>query len=211
VEGFNRAYELDKAYRLAHHPPDLFPPSGTGGVARPFTIPEGEETKLTVLEGDGLRVTAFTVDHSPVFPAVGYRFDYKGRSVVISGDTVSSQNLTEVSAGVDLLVHEGLQPEAVGIIHEAAVKHGRKNIAEIAGAIPSYHASPEDAARIARLAGARHLVLTHIVPPIPLSYLNAAYLGDAGKFYDGPITVGTDGLFFVMPADSDLIRLQELL
>ncbi len=211
VEGFNKAYELDKGYRVDHHDAAMFPPSGAGGVARPFTIPEREETRLTIIEQDGLTITAFSVDHSPVFPAVGYRFDYKGRSVVISGDTLSSENLTEVSSGADLLLHDGLQAELVGIMHEAAVRHGRRNVAEIMADIPSYHASPEDAAKIARKAGVRHLVLTHVIPPVPVSYLNAAYLGDAGKFYDGPITVGTDGLLFVMPADSDVIRLEELL
>ena len=65
--------------------------------------------------------------------------------------------------------------------------------------------------KIARKAGVRHLVLTHVIPPVPISYLNAAYLGDAGKLYDGPITVGTDGLLFVMPADSDVIRIRDLL
>ena len=210
VEGFNRAYDLDKAYRVAHHGADFVPPSGAGGVARPFTLPEGEETRQTILERDGLTVTAFSVDHSPVFPAVGYRFDYKGRSVVIS-DTVPSRSLSHVSSGADLLVHEGLQNELVGIIHEAAVKHGRKNIAKITADITSYHTAPEDAAKIARQAGVRHLVFYHIIPPLPLSYLDAAFLGDAGKFYEGPITVGTDGLLFVMPADSDVIRLRKLL
>jgi ribonuclease Z len=211
VEGFKRAYELDKAYRVEHHGADIVPPSGAGGVARPFTVPEGEETKQTILERDGLTITAFSVDHSPVFPTVGYRFDYRGRSVVISGDTMPSRNLTQVAAGADLLVHEGLQAKVVRIIHEAAVKHGQRNIAKITEDIPSYHTTPEDAAKIARQAGARHLVFTHIVPPLPIAYLNAAFLGDAGKFYDGPITVGTDGLLFVMPADSDVILLRELL
>jgi len=211
VEGFNRAYEQDKAYRVEHHGPEAVPPSGAGGVARPFTISEVEQTTQTIIERDGLTVTAFSVDHSPVFPAVGYRFDYKGRSVVISGDTVPSETVLKVSSGVDLLVHEGLQAKVVGIIHEAAVKHGQKNIAKITADIPSYHTTPEEAAKIAQEAGVRHLVFTHIIPPIPIAYLNAAFLGDAGKFYDGPITVGTDGLFFVMPADSDVIRIQKLL
>jgi ribonuclease Z len=211
VKGFNQAYELDKGYRVDHHDATMFPPSGNGGVARPFTIPEQGETRLTIIEQDGLTITAFSVDHSPVFPAVGYRFDYKGRSVVISGDTLPSKNLTEVSNGADLLLHDGLNAELVGIIQTAAVRHGRRNAAEIMADIPSYHASPEDAAKIARKAGVRHLVLTHVIPPVPLGYLNAAYLGDAGKFYDGPITVGTDGLLFVMPADSDVIRLERLL
>ena len=211
VDGFNRAYELDKAYRVAHHGAEVVPPSGAGGRARPFTLREGEDTKQTILERDGLTITAFSVDHSPVFPAVGYRFDYKGRSAVISGDTVLSGNLKQAAAGADLLVHDGLQPELVGRIHEAAVRHGRKNLAAITADIPSYHISPEDAAKLAQQAGVRHLVFVHIIPPLPIAYLDAAFLGDAGKFYEGPITVGTDGLLFVMPADSDVIRLQKLL
>jgi len=211
VEGFNRAYALDKDYRVEHHGAAVVPPSGAGGIARPFTLPEGEYARKTVLERDDLTITAFSVDHSPVRPAVGYRFDYKGRSVVLSGDTVPSRNLTQVAAGVDLLVHEGLQAELVDIIHEAAVEHGRENFAAITADIPSYHTTPEDAARIARQAAVRHLVFTHIIPPLPIAYLNAAFLGDASKFYEGPITVGMDGLFFVMPAESDVIRLRRLL
>jgi hypothetical protein len=149
VEGFNRAYELDKGYRVAHHGAEIVPPSGAGGTARPFALPEGEDGRRTILEEDGVRITAFSVDHSPVHPAVGYRFDYKGRSVLISGDTVQSRNLTEVARGADLLVHEGLQAKLVGMIHEAAVKHGQRNIAKITKDIPGYHTTPEEAAKIA--------------------------------------------------------------
>ncbi len=211
VEGFNRAYEPDMAYRVAHHGRDVVPPSGAGGTARPFALPEAEVGRRTILETDGVKITAFTVNHSPVHPAVGYRFDYKGRSVVISGDTVPSRNLTEVARGADLLVHEGLQAELVSMIHEAAVKKGQRNIARITADIPGYHTTPEDAARIAREAGVRHLVFNHVIPPLPIAYLNAAFLGDAAKFFDGPITVGTDGLLFVMPAASERIGLRKLL
>jgi len=37
-----------------------------------------------LLDDGGLKITAFQVNHEPVYPAVGYRFDYKGRSVVRS-------------------------------------------------------------------------------------------------------------------------------
>jgi ribonuclease Z len=211
VEGFNRAYELDKGYRVEHHGAEIVPPSGAGGKAHPFALPKGERTSQTVLERDGVKITAFCVNHSPVHPAVGYRFDYRGRSVVISGDTVPSRNLTEAARGADLLVHAGLQAELVEIIHEAAVRHGQRNISAITADIPSYHTTPEQAAKIASEAGVRHLVLNHVIPPLPIAYLNAAFLGDANEFYQGPITVGKDGLFFVMPADSDAILLRELL
>jgi ribonuclease Z len=59
-----------------------------------------------VYEANGVKVTAFLVDHGPVEPAFGYRVDYRGHSVVLSGDTRPSDNLVKFSQGVDLLIHE---------------------------------------------------------------------------------------------------------
>jgi ribonuclease Z len=65
----------------------------------------------TVYERNGVKVTAFLVDHGQVKPAFGYRVDYAGHSVAISGDTKPSDNLVQFSKGVDLLIHETLDPE----------------------------------------------------------------------------------------------------
>jgi len=59
-----------------------------------------------VYTANGVKVTAFLVDHSPVSPAFGYRIDYRGHSVVLSGDTKPSDNLVKFSQGVDVLIHE---------------------------------------------------------------------------------------------------------
>ena len=59
-----------------------------------------------VYEADGVKVTAFLVDHSPIEPAYGYRIDYRGRSVVLSGDTRPTPNLVKFAKGADLLIHE---------------------------------------------------------------------------------------------------------
>lgn len=61
----------------------------------------------------GVKVTAFLVDHSPVTPAFGYRIDYRGRSVVLSGDTRMSENLIRYAQGVDVLIHEVLDAETI--------------------------------------------------------------------------------------------------
>jgi ribonuclease Z len=87
VAGFNEAYALDSGYRTAHHGPEVAPPSGALMTAQTFSFAEGEDA-ISVLDEDGLKVTAFVADHAPVQPAVGYRFDYRDRSAVISGDTV---------------------------------------------------------------------------------------------------------------------------
>src|SRR5262245_57389710 len=102
VDGFNKAYTQERRYRVAHHGPDVLPPSGAGGVAKPFPPPaDGEGAVL--IEDEELTVTAFRVEHPPVEPAVGYRFDYRGRSLLLSGDTVKSANLAHFAAGVDVL------------------------------------------------------------------------------------------------------------
>ena len=66
-----------------------------------------------VFEKNGVKVTAFLVDHGPVRPAFGYRIDYRGRSVVLSGDTRPSENLIRIARGTDVLVHEAIDPEAL--------------------------------------------------------------------------------------------------
>jgi ribonuclease Z len=211
VQGFNQAYSLDKVYRIAHHGEATLPPSGNGGIAHPFTIAEGSDAGQVILQEDGVTVTTFAVNHAPVFPAVGYRFDYKGRSIVISGDTAPSPTLTKFAGGVDVLFHEGLQTTMVSLIGDTLTSANRTTGAKIMHDIPSYHTTPEDAARIAQQAGVRQLVFYHIIPALPLAYMNAAFLGDAPKLFSGPITVGRDGTMISLTPGNTTVTLRELL
>lgn len=197
VAGFNAAYALDNGYRTAHHGAAIMPPGGAGAVAAPFAIAAGP---LVVLDGDGVRVTAFPVDHGPVQPAVGYRFDYKGRSVVISGDTAPSASLVAAARGADLLVHEALQPRLVAKLTGALAAKGIANTAQITRDIVNYHSSPEQAAEAARAAGAKRLLLNHVVPPMPFRFAYPAFLGDAADHFGGPITIAEDGMILTLPA-----------
>ncbi len=208
IAGFNAAYAQDNSYRIAHHDEDIVPPSGAGATAMPFAM-DGDST--VVLEKDGLTVTAFKVDHDPVSPAVGYRFDYKGRSVVVSGDTAKSAVLERVAKGADILLHEALQPKLVTKMTAALDKKGLGNTAKITKDILDYHASPEEAADSALKAGVGQLVFTHIVPPFPSRFFNPAFLGDAPKRFKREIVVGEDGMLFSLPAGSKSISRQELM
>jgi len=211
VEGFNLAYRLDDAYRVAHHGEATVPPSGAGGTARPFSLSEEADASVVVIDDGGLKVTAFKVSHAPVSPAVGYRFDYKGRSLVISGDTLPCVSLTRQAQGADILFQSALQPAMVSVIHDQAGSSTIPSLAKITEDIPGYHSSPEDAAKTAAAAGVKQLVLYHITPPIPNPLLNSMFLGDAGKYYSGPITIGEDGMLFSLPANSAKISVSQLL
>ncbi len=210
VDGFNRAYAQDSAYRVAHHGEEVVPPSGAGGVARPFTAPTPGDG-LVVLETDGLRVTAFRVDHDPIEPAVGYRFDYAGRSAVVSGDTEKSDNLARFARGVDLLVYEALEPELVALIERGAKTSGRANLQQIMADIVDYHTSPLEVAEIARDADVRYLLYYHIVPPLVLAPLERIFLEGVDEVYDGPVGLGSDGSLVSLPAGSDAIEARDLL
>ena len=210
VEGFNRAYSLDAGYRVAFHGAATVPPSGAGGRAKPFGLSSEEDASVVVVDKDGLKITAFKVNHSPAYPAVGYRVDYKGRSLVISGDTVPCQSLKKQSQGVDVLFHEAQQPSLIKMIHDQAGLSTNPSLAKITADIPGYHTSPEDAAKISEAAGVKHLVLYHILPPVP-PVLNNMFLGDAAKYYNGPITVGVDGLLISLPVNSNKISIKQIL
>jgi len=204
VNGFNQAFSFDTKYRHAHHGDAVAPLEGAGGT--PETIKVLNEDKGTVFfQTNDLKVTAFLVDHRPVEPAIGFRFDYKGRSVVISGDTLPCDSLRHQAEGVDLLLHEALQPEMLRVINQAGAASGREVVANVSMDILTYHTFTEEAARIARDANVRHLVLFHIIPPTPAAVFQSAFVGNSKKYYKGPITFGVDGLLFSMPPNSTKI------
>jgi len=202
VAGFNEAYAQDFVYRTAHHGADIVPPSGAGLAAAPFATPD-EGTDAVVLDRDGLRVVAVLVDHAPVAPAVGYRFDFLGRSIVVSGDTVKSANLTRAAQGADLLLHEALAPQLVAVLTQAAATAGRANIEKITLDILDYHTTPVEAAEVAQEAGVGMLVFHHIVPALPLAALGDVFVEGVDDAYDGPFHVAVDGDFWSLPADNN--------
>lgn len=213
VSGFSEAFALDDFYRIAHHGADFLKPEN--GPMQPHEIANADGTPLTgmqgkvVLEKDGLTVTAFAVDHAPVVPAYGYRFDYKGRSVVFSGDTHKSPGLAVHAKGADILLHEAMDKNIVAMTNAAATRANLPVAQKIMHDIPDYHASPQDAAETASEAGVRQLVLTHLIPPIP------AWLGDRIFLRNTDITgvetrIAFDGMLIELPADSKAVKFGDL-
>ncbi|MBM4191743.1 MAG: MBL fold metallo-hydrolase [Gammaproteobacteria bacterium] len=200
VEGIKRAYSSDNDYRTAHHGSLIAPPEGRGLSAREFST--GTDGRAVLIDTPPLKITAFLVDHGPVQPAVGYRFDYKGRRIVISGDTRASTAVEREAQNVDLLIHEGLSPRLVALMERGFARHARTAYAQVMADIRNYHTSPEQAAEIAQRAGVKMLVFNHIVPPLPSRFLDARFLGDATSRFDGPIRVGVDGDWFFLGVGS---------
>ena len=126
---------------------------------------------------------------------MGVRIDHRGQSVSFSGDTLFDPRFVALSEGVDMMIHDAMQNRMVKQMADAVQgRPGAEILHKILTDIPTYHASPEDAARAAAQAGAGAQVLTHIAPPLPTKLLYPAFLGGARALYSGPITIGEDGM-----------------
>jgi ribonuclease Z len=209
VAGFNEAYALDDGYRTKHHGEAFLPLEDAALVAVPIVIPPDAKTApaFTAL---GLKVTAIRVKHEPANPAYGYRFDFAGRSVTVSGDTIYDEDLAHAASGSDVLVHEALSPELVGIMHDEMIAAGRPRPAQIMHDIPGYHTAPVDAARIANMAHARLLIYTHLLPILPNAIAVRAFLKGVDDVRPDGVQVGHDGMMVRLPRGSDAIDVGEI-
>lgn len=210
VGGFIAAYEIDKDYRIAHHGPAIAKPGGFGAVALASSL-EDVGSSMVAYDRDGVRITVFPVDHAPISPAFGYRIDYKGRSITISGDTVYSPSLVKAASGSDVLFHEAMSMKMVAALGAKLGERGRTSQAQIMKDIQNYHSSPEDAARAASAAGVKALVLYHLVPPLPSGIVEPLFLGDAPKRFSGTLKLGKDGMIVSLPAGGNGVKFSQVL
>ncbi|WFL76874.1 MBL fold metallo-hydrolase [Altererythrobacter arenosus] len=204
VAGFIEAYDIDRGFRIAHHGPEVARPGGFGGEAK--IVDDG-----FALSDDTVSIRALRIDHAPVDHAFAFRIEYGGRTVVISGDGKYSGELAEFSKGADVMFHEALNPQMVGKIGATLQKRGQPDGAKIMADIPDYHTSPEDAARVAQQAGAKTLVLYHLVPAPPARLVERFFMGEAPELFDGDLRMAKDGMLVSLPAKDQSIEIDQLL
>jgi ribonuclease Z len=133
-----------------------------------------------VYEHNGVKVTAFLVDHGEIKPAYGYRVDYDGHSVTMSGDTRPSGNLVKFAQGTDVLIHEVIDVEDYS-------NSGALDTSQQAKAIINHHTTAEQAGVIFSRVKPKLAVYSHIVPPdVP------NVVPHTRKTYSGPLEVGED-------------------
>jgi ribonuclease Z len=176
MEGLKTAYQWDLKTRVSE-----YPGADSGTIVKAQDIKEG-----VVYNEAGVKITAFRVNHSDIIDsALGYRLDYQGRSVLISGDTRYSENLVSYAKGVDVLIHEVI-----------AVREDVLASSRLARNIVNFHTTPEDAGRVFSQAKPRLAVFTHVaIPPVDPSkppLTTEDIMNRTKKFYSGQLTVGED-------------------
>lgn len=207
VDGFNLAYGQDYKYRTEHHGEGAMPSQTAGLEARSFAVPD---SGLAEIYNDGeLVISVFAVPHEPVRPALGYRFDYRGRSVVISGDTSKSEAVINAAQNSDILIHEVLQPDLVAETSRVLSEAGRTNLGKIVIDTLDYHTTPVEAAQIADLANTKLLVFTHLAPSPGNALVERIFMRGIEAPRAASTVIAHDGMFIRLPVGSDKIDIME--
>lgn len=164
----------------------------SGAIVNATDIEEG-----FVWEKNGVKVTPFTVQHADfIDSALGYRIDYGGHSVILSGDTRYSENLVRYAKGADLIVHE--------------VAAANEQHSDLINQILGFHSSPEDAGKVFELIKPKLAVYSHIVlltsdPAIPAPTASDL-LRRTKKIYKGALEVGEDLLIIEVDDKVNMVK-----
>jgi ribonuclease Z len=153
-----------------------------------------------IYEDEDVRVTAFLVDHAPVEPALGYRFEQIEKtagsgpratggdrprivaSIIISGDTHPNENLIRYAKNADVLIHEAYLPQ---------IKAPNDTASDDQPWFTRYHSTAAEAGEDAARANVKVLVLTHLIPH-RTGNADAEFQSEAAKSFHGQIIVGHD-------------------
>ena len=199
TDGFEMAYDLDYGFRSEHHGEAIAPRKYAG-----FNANEIDLNKPVLFNDGDLKITAFKVIHEPIEPALGYKFEYKGRSLVITGDTSYAQSVIDNSMGVDVLFHEAQANHMVAVIENFALQNGAKLRAKVMADIKTYHTTLIEAADIANKADVKKLVFYHLTPA-PRNYLTELMFVRGVDEVRKDWLLAEDGTLVVLPVDSDEI------
>ena len=189
------AYEQDSKYRNEHHGDEIFNLEAAIPISKTIKFQDPNEREL-VFDKEGLKIFAFVVDHTPVRPALGYRIEYAGNVVVITGDTIKTDNLVKHSKNADILFSEAISFDMLNNAIVGLKKQNATRTVKIMTQIQDYHMSPVIAAELAKEAEVKKLVYTHVVPPVPNEKVQQMYLKGVSDVFTGEVVFGKDMMKF---------------
>ena len=125
--------------------------------AKAFDIQVIEFKSIGNIKIKDLKIKYFEVDHKPVNYAYGFCFTNKNKKLTISGDTRPCENLMKYAQRSDVLLHEVFIEGEILQINKMRTKKTLHNV-------QSYHTTSTQVGKVAFIARAKKLVLTHFVP-----------------------------------------------
>ena len=191
LQGIELMLRSEQEYRSNHHGERVLDPSIANAIAKPINTTS--TSREVVFEEDGVTISAFNVDETKSYSSLGFRIDFNGLSLVISGDTKKSQKVIENAQGADLLVHEAMQTDFIARAAKLQEENGNDRNVRLLEDIVNSHSSPIDAAEVAQAAGVKKLVLNNLAP-IPENPISRRFfLKGMADIFKGQIVLAKDG------------------
>ena len=201
TKGFELAYSADYQYRNEHHGDDMLTMSIAG-----FNAIEIINDQLIPNNTPGLEILPFEVDHYPVNSSFGFKISYKGRTVVISGDTIHNGSVQKYSKDVDLLVHSAI---SIDIVERMRGLDPTPQMDKILFDIQDYHTSIEEAGEIARNANVQHLLIYHSIPTPRNTLMERVFFRPIEDVFEN-YSLSDDGTRVTMPVDNNEIIIDKI-
>jgi ribonuclease Z len=201
TDGIELAYTKDYIFRNEHHGDEIAPLDVAGFDTHTVDL----DNPILVDDGN-LKITAYSVSHDPVDPALGYRIDYKGRSISISGDTIYDQNLVNNSKNVDVLFHESMSLELLDIINKGAKRTGNVVADIVTIDILDYHTPIVEVVKAANEANVKHLVFYHHLPAPRNNIMEDIMYRGVDDIREG-WTSSHDGTMVILPIGTEEIEI----
>ena len=201
TKGFELAYSADYQYRSDHHGDDMLPMSIAGFDAIQIT-----DNQLIPNDTPGLEILPFVVDHHPVNSAFGFKISYKGRTVVISGDTIHDGSVQKYSKDVDLLIHSAI---SIDIVERMRGFAPIPQMDKILFDIQDYHTTIKEAGEISRDANVKHLLIYHSIPTPRNKIMEDVFFRPLDGVFD-EYTLSDDGTRVIMPVGSDEVIIDQI-
>ena len=199
TQGVEMAYAHDYVFRNEHHGDEIAPLEYAG-----FDTNIIDLNNPVIFDNSELKITAFRVVHEPIEPALGFKFEYKGRSLVITGDTSYTQNVIDNSMNVDVLFHEAQANHMLAVMEESLKSRGAKLLAKVLDDITTYHTTLLEAAEIANKANVKKLFFYHLTPA-PRNYIQEIMFTRGVDEVRKDWTLVDDGTLVVLPVGSDKV------
>ena len=199
TQGIEMAYAHDYVFRNEHHGDLIAPLQFAGFDTRVIDL-----NNPVIFDNGELKITAFKVIHEPIEPALGFRFEYKGRSIVISGDTSYTQTVIDNSMNADVLFHEAQANHMLAIMEESLRSRGADLLATVLDDITTYHTTLVEAAEIANEANVKKLFFYHLTPA-PRNYIQEIMFVRGVDQVREEWTLVEDGTLVILPVGSEEI------
>ena len=193
TQGIEMAYAHDYVFRNEHHGDAIASLEFAG-----FDTSVIDLNNPVIFDNGELKITAFRVVHEPIEPALGFKFEYKGRSIVITGDTSYTQSVIDNSMNADVLFHEAQANHMLAVMEKSLRGSGAELLATVLDDITTYHTTLVEAAEIANAANVKKLFFYHLTPA-PRNYIQEIMFVRGVDQVREEWTLVEDGTLVILP------------